>query len=129
MHRALIVVALVLGIAAPAAAQDSILRLPEFRLRTPSLDVINVPLMQPLAAATPSIVLPPRYSFALDDGRAFWFAAGASSVVALGTHVLVGIPTFAITAGAANNVSATSPAVRMPIILGVTGAYVLAESA
>ena len=42
-------------------------------------------------AATPSIVLPPRYGFALDDGRAFWFAAGASSVVALGTHVLIGV--------------------------------------
>lgn len=129
MHRALIVVALALGLAAPAAAQESLLRLPEFRLRTPSLDVINVPLTQPLAAATPSIVLPPRYGFALDDGRAFWFAAGASSVVALGTHVLVGIPTFAIGMSAAGNVAATSPSVQVPIILGVSGAYVLAESA
>lgn len=128
MHRAF-VVALVLAVAAPAAAQESLLRLPEFRLRTPTLNVINVPLMQPLAASTPSVVLPPRYSFALDDGRAFWFAAGASSVVALGTHVLIGIPTFAIGITQSGIAGATSPAVQMPLILGVSGAYVVAESA
>lgn len=129
MHRAL-VVALVLAVAGPAAAQDSLLRVPEFKLRTPTLDLTSVPLM-PLspAAATPSIVLPPRYSFALDDGRAFWFAAGASSVVALGTHVLVGIPTFAIGATAASGAAASSPAAQVPLILGLSGAYVLAESA
>ena len=116
MIRALIV-AIALAAAAPAVAQD-IMRLPDFRLRTPSLDLINVPLTSPLAAATPSVVLPPRYGFALDDGRAFWFAAGASSVVALGTHVLVGIPTFAIGFSASSAASASSPAAQVPLILG-----------
>src|SRR5690242_5522006 len=124
--RHVLVVALALSFAAPAAAQDfgSIIRLPRFQL-TP-VDVLDVPLTPFMPqATTPSIVLPPRYGFALDDGRAFWFAAGASSVVALGTHVLVGIPTLFIGGAAATTAGAQSPATQLPMMLGISSAYVL----
>ncbi len=82
-----------------------------------------------LAAATPSLVVPPRYGWILDDGRAFWFAAGASSVVALGTHVLVGLPTAYIGITGAAALASSSPATLAPFIIGLAGGYLFLESA
>ena len=38
-------------------------------------DVVDVALDMPLQAATPSLVVPPRYGWILDDGRAFYSRA------------------------------------------------------
>ena len=83
--------------------------------------------------ATPSIVVPPRYGFIIDDGRAFWFSAGASSVVALGSHVVIGLPLSLIlffgpnpTVSLINN---SSPAATVPFLIGVGGGYMLVQCA
>jgi hypothetical protein len=121
--RLLLVVA-ALSCALPAAAQ---VELPQLRLRTSILDV-----SQAVVGKTPSLVLPERYSWALDDGRAFWFAAGGSSVVALGTHVLVGLPTLVIATvpgGPASAAGDASPATRVPLLLGISSVYLVGEAA
>ena len=135
-------VALVLSSAAsyalPAAAQDFAPRLTGGLVvggllsRGLSLDasIFDVgDLGSELAAASPSIVIPPRYGWILDDGRAFWFSAGASSVVALGSHVLVGLPTLFVAGQFATQIATTSPAAMVPFLVGVGGVYMLAQTA
>jgi hypothetical protein len=116
-------VAAVLPESLPAVLPE-LVALPRFTLTTSFLD-----LAPQAASASPSIVVPPRYGWIIDEGRPFWFAAGASSVVALGTHVLVGFPTLVITGSAAGNVAQSSPAAALPLLLGVGGAYMLAQTA
>lgn len=104
---------------------EGLIELPELKLRSAILDVAG----DTVNAATSSIVVPGRYGWALDDGRAFWFAAGASSVVALGTHVLIGLPTLVIGGSATAQVGQSSPATTVPLLLGISSAYVVGESA
>jgi hypothetical protein len=94
--------------------------LPQFQLRSPTLDI---------HAGTPSLIVPPRFSWVVDDGRAFWFSAGASSVVTLGTHVLVGIPTLVVVSTAAAALGTIAPAAVVPMLLGAGAAYMLVQCA
>lgn len=75
---------------------------------------------------TPPLVVPQRYGWVLDDGRPFWYAAGASAVVALGTHVLVGLPVLVFTNLA---IGAVAPVAALPVLLGVGGVYLIGQSA
>jgi hypothetical protein len=135
MRVALIAVVLAFGISETAQAQvrldrvvsipslgsfDILPDIPDFKLRTSTLDVF---------AATPSIIIPPRFSWVVDDGRAFWFSAGASAVVTLGTHVLVGLPTLVVTFSAAGSLAGTSPAAVVPVLLGAGATYMLVQTA
>ena len=79
--------------------------------------------------STPSLIVPPRYGWVLDDGRPFWYAAGASAVVALGTHVLVGIPVMVFTVMLSGSLLTTAPAAFLPVLLGVGAIYLLGQSA
>ncbi|MBI1947264.1 MAG: hypothetical protein HYS27_16335 [Deltaproteobacteria bacterium] len=78
---------------------------------------------------TPPLVVPPRYGWVLDDGRPFWYAAGASAVVALGTHVLVGLPVTVIASMAISPFITLAPAATLPVLFGIGGVYLLAQSA
>jgi hypothetical protein len=79
--------------------------------------------------STPSLIVPQRYSWVVDDGRAFWYSAGASAVVALGTHVLVGLPVTVMTVVGISTYLPTATAVLVPVLVGVGAVYFLGEAA
>ncbi len=54
---------------------------------------------QELLQSRAATQVPPHYAWIERDTRAFWYAAGASAVTTLGTHVLVGLPTLALGGG------------------------------
>jgi hypothetical protein len=132
---ALVVIAVVVvmcSIAGPARAQapriddalllDAVDPALELSLSSTFLDVAPA-----TAASSPAMVVPPQHMWIVEDGRPFWYAAGASSVVNLGAHVLVGLPAMGFASVAATSLNAAAAAV--PLILGVAGAYILIESA
>ncbi len=117
-------------LALPAAAQGELVRLPKIQLRSmlaggsPLADLASTG-----SGATSSLVVPPRYGFVREEGQAFWLATGASSLVALGSHVLVGLPALVIGASAVSQPGQTSPATSVPLLLGMASVYIVGESA
>lgn len=100
------------------------------RLTPPSFETLaTAGVPDDLFFATPSLVVPPRYDWVVEDGRAFWYSAGASAVVALGTHVLVGLPVTVITLMSTSTLLSAAPAMYLPVLLGVGSAYLLGQSA
>ena len=112
------------------------------RLSVPALDVdwrtppvvaiasdLSTDAPSGLFFGTPPLVVPQRYGWVLDDGRPFWYAAGASAVVALGTHVLVGLPVLVFSSMVLTPVAAVAPAAILPVLFGLGGAYLIGQSA
>ncbi len=62
--------------------------------------------------------LPSRYAWVERDTRAFWYSAGAGAVTTLGTHLLIGTPTLAISSSLLVGVSGA------PLLAAVLGIYV-----
>ena len=130
MRMAALLVASALALAGPARAFS--LEIP--RLQAPQVELsmsldLGVGLGSALLNSTPGFVVAPRYQWVVDDGRALWYSAGASAVVALGTHVLVGLPTTVITLMSLSALASGSPAMIVPVLLGVGAAYFVGEAA
>ncbi len=107
------------------------------RLQVPSLEPPSGAVADALLDGTPrdlflsttTVSVPSRYSWVLDDARPFWYAAGASAVVALGTHVLVVLPALVFSSVVLGPIAFSAPAAYLPILLGAGGVYLLAQSA
>ncbi|MCC7110712.1 MAG: hypothetical protein IT382_15570 [Deltaproteobacteria bacterium] len=130
MRMAALLVVSALALAGPARAFS--LEIP--RLQAPQVELsmsldLGVGLGSALLNSTPGFVVAPRYQWVVDDGRALWYSAGASAVVALGTHVLVGLPTTVITLMSLAALTSGSPAMIVPVLLGVGAAYFVGEAA
>lgn len=132
MRLCTLVAVLLCCAAAAAPARAFSLDVP--RLQPPTVhldlnvDVAGATTPGDLFFATPSLVVPPRYEWVVGDGRSFWYAAGASAVMALGTHVLVGLPTTVITMMSLSAL-AGAPAMILPVMLGVGAVYLAGQSA
>ncbi|MCC7071339.1 MAG: hypothetical protein IT383_08450 [Deltaproteobacteria bacterium] len=109
------------------------------RLRMPVLDA-SLAALSPSSLAleasasdlflsTTTVAVPPRYAWVLDDARPFWYAAGASAVVALGTHVLVGLPALVFSSFVLSPLAISAPAAFLPVLIGAGSVYLLAQSA
>jgi hypothetical protein len=127
---ALVVVCGVFALAAPARA--GALGVPKLRLDSYADPVIATALgTDTVAAADPGAVVdaarryevPRRYSFAWDESRALWFAAGASAAVSLGAHVLIGLPSLLVAGALIAGFSAANPVVAIPLLVFAGGAY------
>lgn len=71
--------------------------------------------------------IPGHYAWVERDTRAFWYSAGAGAVTTLGAHVLVGLPTLAISASALT-LALSQPAV-VAVMAGLFMTYTVAEAA
>lgn len=136
--RVAIVLATVVSMSSSFATAAHAFSLEVPRLRAPALDLplmaadvaaFEAPAPSELFLSTTSVVVPPRYSWVLDDARPFWYAAGASAVVALGTHVLVGLPAVVFASMVLSPIATVAPAAFLPILIGAGTLYLAAQSA
>ncbi len=145
MQRAMIAL-LALGAAlfsaAPLRADASELQLPTMMRAltfdiaatdTPYTQTQLVPARVVVAAATGAAAVPrvsqDRYAFAIEDGRAFWYAAGAAAVTSLGSAVLVGLPYLIVAVLAGTFTALLGPIPLALTVIGLTGGFMVLNSA
>jgi hypothetical protein len=102
-------------------------------LQAPS-SVAGVAPAAPMLVPTPAVRdadgalrVPSRYAWIYDEGRSLWYAAGSSVGVAAVMHLVVGLPTYAI------SVSALAPLLLNPVgavgvAAGILVGYLVIES-
>lgn len=96
--------------------------LPRLRLASSVLDVSDGARAQHVRPTVITYEAPPS-----SEGQAMWMAAGASAVLTLGSHVLIGLPVLALGGGLASSVA--FPVLGLPVFLGVGGGYLLLQTA
>jgi len=107
-----------------------VLRVVDAASSLPALALTTVDAELLAGRNAPSI--PSHYAWIERDTRAFWYAAGASAVTTLGSHVLAGIPTIVV-GGNVLNAMLTSGSGQLAgaiaVLAGLYALYTVVESA